>query len=347
MKCLRCHQDNPSQAKFCLECGTSLHSGTMSPADGRDEIERLRQSLNDALEQRTATAEILRVIASSPTDAQPVFDTIARSASRLCQGMHAVVTRFDGELIHLVAQHNPRPGVSAVTVSLFPQPPSRDFANPRAILERTVVHIPDVEQDPYYPRSAARDLQARSILVVPMLRDSVPIGTIGVSRSEVGPFSPDQIELVKVFADQAVIVIENVRLFNQTKEALEQQTATAEILRVISSSPTDLQPVMDVVAASAARFCGAADAAIYRLEGESLRLVATNGSVPVPLPVGGTAAATPRGFVGRAVHSRQTIHVEDVALAELEYPDTFERQRGAGFPARTLLATPLLREGAP
>ena len=169
----------------------------------------------------------------------------------------------------------------------------------------------------------------RSVLSVPMLRDGTTIGAITVARLETGPFSDKQIALLRTFADEAVIAIENVRLFNETKEALEQQTATAEILWVISSSPTDLQPVMDVVAESAARFCGAANAAIFRLEGDFLRLVAAHGPLPAHMPIGATIAASTGSVGGRAACDRRTLHP-----GPPDRPDHNRQPRGATLRGR-------------
>src|SRR5262249_15994212 len=214
------------------------------------ELQTSNTEFTDTLARQTATSDLLQVISSPPTDVQPVFDTIARNASALCGSEYAIVFRFDGELLHLAAQHNARPDAVSAIERLFPRRPGREISSGRPILERAVVHIPDVEKNPEYSPEAIRAQIARSYLAVPMLRDGAPIGTIGVSRASPGPFTPEQIVLLKTFADQAVIAIENVRLFKELQTsnsdlttALDKQTATSDILRVISQSQTDVQPV--------------------------------------------------------------------------------------------------------
>src|SRR5262245_21035782 len=211
----------------------------------------------------TATSDILQVIASSPTDTQPVFDAIARSVVQLCEGLNTYVFLFDGEHYRLVASLNASPDTLAYMQQHFPGLPTRGSTWGRAVLDRAVVHIPDVTVDPEYEHiDVARADNYRSALAAPLLRQGIPIGALTVARRS--PFSEKQIELVKTFADQAVIAIENVRLFTeleeknqaltqahaQVTESLEQQTATSEILRVISSSPTDVRPVFDAIAAN-------------------------------------------------------------------------------------------------
>jgi GAF domain-containing protein len=321
------------------------------------ELEARNRELTEALEQQTATAEILRVISSSPTDLRPVMDVLAQSAARFCGASNAAILRIDGDSLRIVAAHGPKPIDSPVGALI---PLNRRSVAGRAVSDRQTIHVEDFQALPEtdFPETAERSRRggrtARTMLATPLLREGTPIGVIYMRRDELRPFTDKQIELAKAFASQAVIAIENVRLFTELEarnrdltEALEQQTATAEILRVISSSPTDLQPVMDVVTESAARLCGASEATIWRLEGELLRHVATHGFLPTIPPVGTTISASPRSIGGRAVRDRQTIHVEDLTLAETEFPETVERQRDAGFPTRTLLATPLLREGVP
>ena len=366
MHCPRCQHENRPQAKFCEACAGSFIGTSptaQSDADPKSEVEHLRRALTEAQEQQAATSEILRVISSSPTDVQPVFDSIAESATRLCDGIYSGVFRFDGKLMHFVAHYNWTPKALEMARDTWPRPPDRGSLAARAVLDRAVIHVPDVARDPEYRLMELAEAGGQlSILAVPMLQRGAPIGAITVMLAEPRPFSLRQIELVKTFANQAVIAIENVRLFTelqekngaltqahaQTTEALEQQTATGEILRVIASSPTDLQPMMDVVADSAARFCGATDAAILRLEGELLRLVAMHGPLGMPVSMGATFAASRRSVAGRAVRDRQTIHIEDLlALPAKEFPETLERGRYTRTPGRTMLATPLLREGEP
>jgi GAF domain-containing protein/CheY-like chemotaxis protein/HPt (histidine-containing phosphotransfer) domain-containing protein len=323
---------------------------TRRPARSVSAREReLEKRLAEALEQQAATSEILGVISSSPTDAQPVFDAIVRSASRLCGGEHAIVTRYEGEFLHLAAQHNPRPRAAEETEKLFPQRPRRDMSlSSRALVDARLVHVPDVEQEALAPpvREAYRRMSLRALIAVPMIHDGRPIGVVSVSRGTAGPFSDSQVGLLKTFADQAVIAIQNVRLFQELDgrnraltESLEQQTATGEILRVISQSPTDVQPVFDAVAESAARLCEAFDASIWRRDGDQLLLVAHHGPIRqdprLPL-VPGTAA-------GRTVLDGHTVHVADMQNEAAEFPESSANARRMGF--RTILSVPLIREG--
>ena len=195
--------------------------------------------------------------------------------------------------------------------ALFPTRPGRHLFTARAILDRSVINIPDVANDPDF---TAHDLAEasgfRSVLSVPMLGGNDPIGAITVWRADLGAFSEKHVALLQTFADQAVIAVENARLFQELKESLEQQTATSEILGVIASSPTDIQPVLDVVAENAARVCDATDAIIYRIEGSGYRPVASHGTMPIAQS--GSARPLIRGLPpGRAMIDREVIHIAD------------------------------------
>jgi len=207
---------------------------------------RLLTETREALEKQTATAKILRVISGSPTDLQPTFDAIVVSATILSGAEAGGVFRFDGSLIHFVAHYGWPADVLEAVQRSFPIRPGRHSTTARAILTREVAHIPDAAADPEYALPAILQTGVHTMLSVPILQDGNPVGAITVTRRQVAPFSQAQIELLKTFADQAVIAIENVRLFNETREALEQQTATAEVLQVINSSPGNLPPVFDV-----------------------------------------------------------------------------------------------------
>jgi GAF domain-containing protein/anti-sigma regulatory factor (Ser/Thr protein kinase) len=350
MQCPQCQQDNPSHAKFCLECGTPLRR-TDASSPPRASYADVERDLTESLDQQTATSEILHVIGSSPTDVQPVFETIADCVMRLCGGNQGLVITFDGELMYIGALVDfDAAGVEAVRQS-FPARPDRGSVAGRAVLTKAVVHIPSLFDDPEYTRGGlARVTGFRSALAAPMLKEGKVIGAVGTTRLVPGPFSDNQIALLKTFADQAVIAIENVRLFKELEarnrdltEGLERETATGEILRVISSSPTDIQPVLDTVVKSAARLCDAYDAQIFQREGDQLLFVAHHGPMPSG-PVGEYTVPLVRGTInGRSVLEGLPVHVADVQAERDEFPEGSEIARRYGH--RTVLSLPLMREG--
>jgi GAF domain-containing protein/anti-sigma regulatory factor (Ser/Thr protein kinase) len=315
------------------------------------EVEAKSAELRESLEYQTATSEVLNVISRSPTDVQPVFDTIAQSAAHLCKAQFCHVFRFDGRLIHFAAVHGLTPEGREALRSLYPMPPGRATAAARSILTCAVEEIPDVRADSDYSVPHSLVIGFRSVAAVPMLKDGRPIGTIAVMRSQTGYFPERQIQLMQTFADQAVIAIENTRLFeaeqeskSELTEALEQQTATADVLKVISRSALDVQKVLDALVESAARLCNAYDAVIFQVFGDGLRHVAHHGQIPLAGSVGQLAFPVVRGFItGRAVIDRRTIQVADILAEADEYPESLKIALELGY--RTALAVPLVHAG--
>jgi len=309
-----------------------------------DELERRNGALAQALERETATADILRVISSSPTELQPVLDAVAERAARVCGARDAVIRRLEGGVLRRVAHHGPIPSPPDVLV-----PVVRESVAGRAVLERRTIQVADMQAatDEFPVGSGvAREQGFHTILTVPLLRGGAAIGVINVRRSEAQPFTDAQIALLQTFADQAVIAIENVRLFTElgarnrdVTEALERQTATSDILRTISRSPTELAPVLTAMAESAARLCGARDVIVLLREGERLVSHAHFGAIPLDREV----PLVRDSLAGRAVLDRRPIHIEDLSASD-DIPIAREFALRQGF--RTGLAVPLLRQDA-
>ena len=272
-------------------------------------------------EHQTATAEVLGIISRSPTDVQPVLDAIVESAARVCRIDDVVLRLNEGNRMISRAHFGSFPlPVGAVEISI-------DLPVPLWLREHGTLHIPDIRAS----RTISYFLTNRYalFLAVPLRLQGESIGSLNARRNEVRPFTSAQIKLLETFADQAVIAIENVRLFQQLTEALQQQTATSDILGVIASSPTDIQPVLDVIAENAARVCGSYDAMIRLVEGNRLRVVAHHGPVPEAVlerPIDRQSAS------GRAVVDRQIIHIEDLlALTGEEFPEAQADHERLGF----------------
>ena len=309
-------------------------------------VEDRTAELRETLEQQTATAGILQVISSSPTDVQPVFDAIAESALRLLNGWSVLVWLYDGEHLRISATHGGGPGATLAAVqALLGEQRPEDLVYPGdAIRRRTIMQVGDAEEQGVDERvrAIARQRGWRANVAVPMLAEGEPIGLITVSRKEAGAFDQRELELLETFASQAVIAIQNVRLFTELRESLEQQTATGEILEVISQSPTDVAPVLTAVAKAAVRFCGAEDAVIAIRYGDFWGAVAHEGPLPA-LPPDARLPITPETAPGRAMSNRQTVHYPDIgSLDVVEY--ALERADAEHMSFNAVLCTPLLRE---
>ena len=317
----------------------------------QEQLNRRTKELNDALEQQTATSDILRVIAASPTNIQPVLDAIAESANRLCGATDATVFLRDGDFIIVGAHYGP------IKIDFDKLRIGRGWVSSRCVLDRETVHVNDLlaAADEFPEGQAlARRLGFRTILATPLLCENEAIGALMIRRSEIRPFSEKQIALLRIFADQAVIAIENVRLFEaeqqrtrELSESLEQQTATSEVLKVISSSPGELEPVFQAMLENATRICEAKFGTMYFREGDGFRAVAMHGAPAAYLEsrLHKLVHPGPKTGIGRVVATKRVVQVED-ASADPGY-SAGDPMRVAAVDLggiRTLLCVPMLKD---
>jgi GAF domain-containing protein len=317
------------------------------------ELRQRTADLTESLEQQTATSEVLQVISSSPGDLQPVFAAMLENAARICDANFGNIFRWDGDALHLIATHNtPPPFAEYRERRPLPLKPSLPFA--RMVSAKAVVHCADAAALPAYVEHHDPEVVAavelggiRTFVAVPMLKENELIGALIVYRQEVRPFTDRQIELVKNFAAQAVIAIENARLLGELRESLQEQTATSEVLQIISSSPGDLQPVFATMLEKAARICEANFGDIFRWEGEALQLVAALNTPRAffELRKRTPLRPNPENPVGRMLATKVVVHVTDLA-AEHRYekrdPNIVAAVELGGV--RTFVALPMLRE---
>jgi signal transduction histidine kinase len=313
-----------------------------------NELQARNRELGESLDQQTATAEVLRVISGSPTDVTPVFDAIVKSARRLGEAANAYAFRYDGARIQYITGTDERPEWLEF-VRQHPAWPADSFTG-RVVLERRTLQVNDLAADADYGTQGyirGPVGEARSFLGVPMLRDGATVGALTVSWSDPGEVPEKFVRLLQTFADQAVIAVENVRLFNETRESLEQQTATAEVLKVISGSPTDTVPVFEAIVKSAQALVDARHVFAFRYDGSRLHYVTGTDSSPEWLAhTAATPAWVPTASTmsGRVILARKTLQIEDM-LADPDYDKSGPIRRLHG--GRALLGVPMLREGVP
>jgi len=314
-----------------------------SAADWQEQLDCRTRERDEALEQQVTTAEVLQIISRSNFDLQTVFNTLVESAMRLCESDAATIWLPEGSVLKVAAQRGFSPEFEEFARQ-NPIVPGRDTVSGRVILEGRAIYVPDALADPDLGAQYRLPDRYRSAIGVPLLRDGKAIGVFVLTRSKMRSFSEKQIALVQNFAAQAVIAIANARLFNELRQSLQQQTATADVLKVISRSTFELQTVLNTLVKSAARLCEADVATMHRQEGINYRAIATYGpradrdvSLSIPFEAG-------RGsIIGRTILERKPVQVADV-LADSEYA-FHEVQQKIGF--RTVLGVPLLREGHP
>jgi GAF domain-containing protein len=333
---------------------TALVSG----ADLQGQLEQRTRELDEALQQQTATGEVLGIIRRSPADAQPVFDAIVESATRLCGAIFSVVYLYDGDHLRIAATKNFTPDATSRIQEIQDlKRPERSHLAGRAILDRAIVHVHDVLADPEYSRELALAGGWRAVLSVPLLREGKPVGALSVAKVEPVPFSDRQIQLLKTFADQAVIAIENVRLFEaeqartrELSESLEQQTATSEVLKVISSSPGELEPVFNAMLANATRICEATFGGLFLYEAPLFRTVAIDSKQSYddylrrnPLIDLRENPGTP---LDRVANSKQVVHIPDLRTDQSYIgKNRFIVRLVEAVGARTFVSVPMLKEG--
>jgi GAF domain-containing protein len=315
--------------------------------------EQLRRELAEASEQQTATSEVLRVISSSPGELEPVFDTILANATRICEAKFGILYLRDGEAFRLRALHGAPPAFAKASWRDPVVQPGPRTGFGRVIQTKQPVHIVDVTVDPAY---AERDplrvplveqAGARSFVIVPMLKENELIGTIAIYRQEVRPFTDKQIELVTNFAAQAVIAIENTRLLNELRESLQQQTATSEVLGVISSSPGELAPVFHAMLTNATRICGAKFGVLWVAEDDGFRSVATHGLPPAHVEERQREPLIrphPQDPLSRLARTKQVVHIADLREEEAYITGYPPLRAVVDDGGRTLLVVPMLKE---
>src|SRR6516164_3537203 len=326
-----------------------------------NELRQRTDDLTESLEQQTATSEVLKVISSSPGDLQPVFSAMLESAARLCDASFGNIFRWDHDALRLVATYN-TPAAFVEARSQLPLRRTQNNPIGEMLATKTVLHVDDLAADERFTKRSDPNIIAavelggiRTFLAVPMLKDNELIGALIVYRQEVRPFFDKQIELVKNFAAQAVIAIENARLLNELRqrtddltESLEQQTATSEVLKVISSSPGELTPVFDAILENAARLCEAQMGELWLCDGaDAPRIVAMQGSPPEWIEFREQhpdLRPGPMTAVGRVRRTKQTIHVADIKADEPASDDPFRIAFARLVGARTLVAVPMLKD---